>query len=627
MELKRPKPTAKSFWPALLLASAVLIAGCSSPVSSPSTSVTAPTVPGSSQLDVNGTVTVGVRSLPTDFNPSTPAGDNRITQMVMEQVLPQPFMTGPGYSLQTSQLLDSAEVEGISPLTVVYVINPAAVWSDGAPISASDFVYLWHEELAGSAALAGSGLVAGYRDIATITGSHAGKTVTVVFKKPFSEWQWLFSNLVPASVGERYGWSSAFAGFSASRDLSGGPFEISSYSPGRSLVLSRNPRYWGTAAHVAHIRFVVEPSQAALMAGLKSGTLSVAVIDSSLVSPDDATAGLAGLSSNPTSLARQRGTVRASSGSLSWSGFAESEIWQLCLNSDDALTSQIDIRKAIEHSLDRSEIEDDSEALVDPAISGATSRFAVSGESSAGPVSHVPVGYEPRVASRLFALAGYSAGQGGLLRPAGLGSPLVLDLLEPSSNWAVDQAGLVIQASLRQLGVTVKITRRPLDEMLSTLLPKGRYQLALAPFEVSPAYAEMAPDYSSSVLPAPASSAAATSAGEPWSTPVPAGSEPGASESGTVTRDVVGIDDPTVDSDIALALSDLDPTTAFADMEKAETRLWGEAVTVPLFQPGLDLVHSTRIDNVSESPSWAGIMWDAEDWAILKTTAQPPTKS
>jgi ABC-type transport system substrate-binding protein len=60
---------------------------------------TPPTVPGGHVLDTSGTVTVGVRSLQTNFNPATPAGDNPITRMVMEQVWPQPFVTDPTFPL------------------------------------------------------------------------------------------------------------------------------------------------------------------------------------------------------------------------------------------------------------------------------------------------------------------------------------------------------------------------------------------------------------------------------------------------------------------------------------------------------------------------------------------------
>ena len=141
MELRRGITARLSPAPLLVaLAAALLIAGCSAPAALPG-SVTQSTLPGGYSIDTDGTVTVGVMSLPTNFNPSTPAGDNRITQLVMEQVWPQPFVTEPGFGVENSGLLESAEVQGVSPLTVVYVINPKAVWSDGVPITVADFEY------------------------------------------------------------------------------------------------------------------------------------------------------------------------------------------------------------------------------------------------------------------------------------------------------------------------------------------------------------------------------------------------------------------------------------------------------------------------------------------------------
>ena len=45
-----------------------------------------------------------------------------------------------------SQLLESASVTSSSPQTVVYKLNPKAVWSDGTPITADDFIYNWQAQ-------------------------------------------------------------------------------------------------------------------------------------------------------------------------------------------------------------------------------------------------------------------------------------------------------------------------------------------------------------------------------------------------------------------------------------------------------------------------------------------------
>ena len=137
-----------------------------------------------------------------NFNPSTPAGANRVTQMVMEQVWPQAFVVDSVFQPETTGFIDGAEVVGLSPMTVSYQIDPKATWSDGLPITASDFVYNWHEQLRAAPLLASDGVLAGYRDIKSIKGSNDGKTVTVVFRKPYSDWECLFANLIPAHIAE-----------------------------------------------------------------------------------------------------------------------------------------------------------------------------------------------------------------------------------------------------------------------------------------------------------------------------------------------------------------------------------------------------------------------------------------
>ena len=79
--------------------------------------------------------------------------------------------------------------------------------------------------------------IAGYRDIASVTGSNGGHTVTVKFKTTFADWQMLFDNLVPAHVMEKVGWNPTCATVNPAIDLSGGPFKI-------ACCLGRRPYSW-----------------------------------------------------------------------------------------------------------------------------------------------------------------------------------------------------------------------------------------------------------------------------------------------------------------------------------------------------------------------------------------------
>ena len=219
---------------------------------------------------------MAVPYLPTNFNPSTPAGANRVTQMVMEQVWPQAFVVDPEFEAETQGFIDSAEVVSLSPMRVSYVIDPKATLvgrlSDHCRGPRVQLAAIppnrrsWRQR-------------ACWRAIATSSrssGSNAGKTVTVVFKSPYSDWEGLFANLVPAHIAERAGWAAAFAGFHPSEVISGGPFIVSSLMPGKRLVLTRNTKYWGAPAHLQSIVFLVERSEQEALRGLEKGKVSIA---------------------------------------------------------------------------------------------------------------------------------------------------------------------------------------------------------------------------------------------------------------------------------------------------------------------------------------------------------------
>ena len=111
----------------------------------------------------------------------------------------------------------SVETTSTSPLTIQYVINPAAVWSDGVPVTADDFIYAWQSQRGDGVDVDGQpdqvASTLGYRDIASVTSSHNGKTVTVVFATPFTDWRVLFHDMVPAHIARRVGWNHGFNRF------------------------------------------------------------------------------------------------------------------------------------------------------------------------------------------------------------------------------------------------------------------------------------------------------------------------------------------------------------------------------------------------------------------------------
>ena len=114
---------------------------------------------------------------------------------MLSAVLPSAFtVDNLGDSDYNPALIEQAELQSTKPETVVYTINPKAVWSDGVPITATDFIYAWQHQR--SVPSRGErwrrGRLAstdGYQDIASMTQSNHGHTVTVVFSTPYADWQ------------------------------------------------------------------------------------------------------------------------------------------------------------------------------------------------------------------------------------------------------------------------------------------------------------------------------------------------------------------------------------------------------------------------------------------------------
>src|SRR5581483_3341517 len=94
-----------------------------------------------------GPISFGMTGSPTGCNPNTPAGDTPGTLTVLAGVLPSPFVVNNfGASVANSNLIAQSELISTKPETIVYTLNPKAVWSDGVAITADDFKYAWEQQ-------------------------------------------------------------------------------------------------------------------------------------------------------------------------------------------------------------------------------------------------------------------------------------------------------------------------------------------------------------------------------------------------------------------------------------------------------------------------------------------------
>ncbi len=569
-------------------------------LSATTTSTTSPGQ-GSVVLDNGGTVTVAVPSIPTNLNDAVPSGAGRVAQMITEQVWPRPFVVGPSLEpVLDSAFVTSAYQTSLSPQTIVYTIAPGARWSDGVPITSADFSYFWHEQLAVGAKLPADDPITGYEDIASVTGTNGGRTVTVVFSQPYSDWEALFAGLVPAHVAERVGFVTGFAATDRAGYVSGGPYEIASVVPGVAVVLHRNPDYWGTPAHVQTIVFTVVRGDRAVL-----GALGTGAVDIGQVTPGAAATSL----------------VTQAAGALTSKTALGPVLWQLVFNLARPALAQPEERRAIGTAIDRGEVLADSAGLLFAATPTNDNRlYAAGAPNSRGNGGNFRYANDSAADSMLSTL-GYTVGTDGmLLTPAG--KPFVLSLDVPAGNPTIATAAGILQAELLQAGVAVELRTVPESRLLGSVLPTGDYEMALAPYPVTAFPSETEILYTDPVGPTPLVSTlpgAASPTTLPGTLPASTkaiGVDSGAVVSGTVSRDVLGFNDPVVTALYGQANAQQAPLPAASGYNAVDARLWHDLPTIPLFQMPVTLVHSSDILNVSNTETPVGPLWNAENWVI-----------
>lgn len=225
-------------------------------------------------------VQVGIDPVRNGFNPHLQADEQAAVASIADLVLPSAFVNGernPDLLVAASQLATSPEA-----MTVRYVINPQAQWSDGAPINGADFIYLWRA----MRSTPGTVDPAGYDAIANIRVSGpTGRTVDVDFRSPVRGWRELFQYLLPSHLLSADGSDFASA-LQFSIPASAGRFLFSGVDTSRGAVtLNRNDRFWGprpASIDILELQYVRNTTQ--LADQLRSRQLAYAD-----VTPDETT--------------------------------------------------------------------------------------------------------------------------------------------------------------------------------------------------------------------------------------------------------------------------------------------------------------------------------------------------
>jgi len=228
------------------------------------------------QLQQGGSLTFAIEKNIQNWNVNSSEGNVFEPAMAIKTFLPWTYTTTPDLKMVLNEnFLVSAEQTSTSPQTIVYEIRPDAVWSDGTPMTADDFVFQWKTMNGTDCPACIASQNAGYNQIESITGSNGGKTVTMVLGTPYADWQNLFASgtpLYPAHIGAQQGdlntpegLAAAFTYFGATvPTYSGGPFQVADWQDNIALTLEPNPQWFGEtkpALESLIIRVVTDATQ------------------------------------------------------------------------------------------------------------------------------------------------------------------------------------------------------------------------------------------------------------------------------------------------------------------------------------------------------------------------------
>ena len=522
-----------------------------------------------------GSATVDLDQGLAGFNPNTSAGAASATPTVMASVLPSAYIVNPqNLAVPNTALLQSVEVLRPAPLTISYVINPKAVWSDGTPVTAQDFIYAWESQRGVGDDLDGKPFdvasTLGYRDIDSVTPSADGKTVTVIFGTPFTDWRALFSNMVPAHIAELVGWNTGFQTFNPDRELSAGPMTIQSVSANGTVVLVPNNKWWGPKPRLARVVIRENQSSTSSIDALSQGNRTVSQPRGFDLSDLN----------RVTSLPNVQSQVRKSM-----------QFLQLEFNVKSPLAGTLAVRQAIAHSLDRSKLLNDTVGSIQTAPAVDNDHLAVNSQPqyAAAKASAPYASADPGAAATLMSSAGYTRLVFGPYEDIA-GKPLVLRMaVEAGDPWMAGVAALVAD-QLEAAGFQVVTVRVAGAAGMDDAARSNSYDLALVSRTASTFLTSTMAWYSDQL-------------GEPGS---------GGSE------DWSNYIDPTLDQLFRQASQELNPVNGATYYAQIDAQLWNQMIALPLFQEPAFLAHGVQLGTVQYNSSSTGLLWNVAAWTPLR---------
>ncbi|MBC3190168.1 ABC transporter family substrate-binding protein [Pseudonocardia sp. C8] len=521
------------------------------------------------QLQRGGTITFAIEKNIPNWNVVSADGNVFETGMATQAYLPAAFKTQPDLKLAlNTDLMVSADL--VNPTTIVYKIKPEAVWSDGTPISAQDFIYAWKMQSPArcpDCSTAGNG---GWELVQNVTASDGGKTATMTLSKPFTDWQNYFSSgqpLYPAHIAAQHGDLNTPQGVAASFDwfgknpptYSGGPYVVERWQDNQALTLAPNPRWYGATKPTLDkliMRVITDATQEPI--ALQNNEVQV-------IYPQPQVDIVQQLQQIPNvSQQQQLG--------LTWEHYD--------LNLRNPALQDKALRQAMFTAVNRQDIIAKTVGQFNPEVGPLNSlMFLPQQEGYTDNIAQTGLGSgDVERAKKILTDAGYTGVGQALVAPGGKPVP-AMRIRYTVGNAIRQNESELFAGYMRQLGINVTV--EPTDD-LGTTLTAGDYDIMVFAWVQSPA-------------------------------PFANAQQTFLSTSG---NNFGQYKNPATDKLLTEAASSVDKAAATAKLNEADRIILGDAYVLPLYQKPVLLATQNGVANVRSNASLNGPMYNAGEWGL-----------
>lgn len=486
-----------------------------------------------STLRTGGNLRLALSSFPSNFNTLNIDGNEADTGSMLRATLPRAFVIAADGSMKVNNdYFTNVELTSTTPQVVTYTINPKATWSDGTPITWEDIASQINSTSGKDKAYA-IAAPNGSDRVGSVTRGTDDRQAVITFAKPYAEWRGMFAGntmLLPKAMTAN---PEVFnKGQLNGPGPSAGPFMVSTLDrTAQRIVLTRNPKWWGTPPLLDSITYLVL-DDAARIPALQNNTI-------------DAT-GLGSL--DELTIARRTAgiSIRRAPG-LSWYHFTFN-------GAPGAILSDKALRLAIAKGIDRQAIANVTQrGLVDNPVP-LNNHIFVAGQEGYQDNSAV-VAFDPEKAKAELDALGWKLN--GQFREKDGKQLVIRDVLYDAQT--TRQVALVAQNSLAQIGVKLQIDAKPGNGFFTDYVNVGDFDITQ--------FSWVGDAFALCCLNQIYTTGAESNFGK--------------------------ISSPELDAKVEQVLDELDPDKARALANEADKLIFGEVFSLPLFQsPGNVAVRS-----------------------------------